>query len=267
MSWLVKSDTASIFVLGTIHVGVAPRPAFSGPVGEAFASADVLLAELGTRDYAESDQAAVKFIYDSLLPDQTSIAELLSPACRDVSVSLLGDQNFAALARFKPWVLYLSLVGTVYAQAGLDARYGLDARAYELAANREIQGLETLEEQLALLSEGSLEEQLASLEAAVPLIADGSSARELAELLVAYEADDREGVARLLASSIVESLRANPGNKESVDRIFHDRNVAWAKKLAALLDAGGDYFLFAGVGHFVGPGSVFDEMRAIGALE
>jgi uncharacterized protein YbaP (TraB family) len=267
MAWLVKGDKASIYVLGTIHVGTAPPPAFAGPTAEAFASADTLLAELGTADYAASCPASVKLIQEALLPDQGSIADRLSPACKEAAVSFLGDQAFAVLARFKPWVLSLALLQAVYAQAGLDPRYGLDARAYELAGDRVVTGLDSLEDQLALLSEGTVDEQLASLEAAIPRIADGSSARESAELLRAYEADDRDGVARLLASSIEEGLRANPADKGSIDRIFHDRNAAWAKKLSALLEQGGDYFLFAGVGHFVGPGSVFDEMRAIGALK
>ncbi|HRY55826.1 MAG TPA: TraB/GumN family protein [Spirochaetia bacterium] len=266
MSWLISGERGSIYVLGTMHVGSGPRQGLSGPTAAAFAKAGTLLAELSGEDYANAGPASIRLIQASLLPDGASIEGRLSPACREVALSLVGAEGFAALCRFEPWVLSLALVQGVYAQAGLDARYGIDPLVYGLAGERPVLGLESLDAQLALLDEGSVEEQLASLEAAVPRIADGSSIQESIDLVKAYEADDRERVAALVASSIEESLRANPADAASIDRMFGERNAAWAERLAACLERGGDYFIFAGVGHFLGEGNVFEEMHELGAL-
>lgn len=267
MAWLIEDDDASIYVLGTIHYGIAGSPAFDDDCAKAFEQADTLIAELSSEDYARTASEAAKLVRTSALPASKTIEGSLSAACKSAAIDLLGEDAFKILVRYRPWVLSVAMLDAVIVRSGMDPSAGVDGRLYKLAGERAVEGLDTLRSQFALLTEGSDEEQIASLEASVPKLIDGSFIAETQALAAAYASDDREETARLLAASIAEGISANPADAASYEKLLQDRNKAWARRLADKLAAGGKYFVFAGAAHFLGDGSVFDEMRALGAIQ
>lgn len=267
MAWLIQDDDASIYVLGTIHVGAAsPKPIDEGCL-KAFRQADVLIAELSSDDYGRMALATAMLVVDSALPETESLEKRLSATCRTAAIGLLGEETYKIVIRYRPWFLSAAMIDAAMAKTGLKGDSGIDVRLYALAGARKIDGLDRLEDQLALLTAGTDEEQIAGLEAAAPKFIDGSIIEETRALAAAYDAGDRAETARLVAVSIAEGSSSDPTSTEGVGKLLYDRNAAWARRLASALEAGGRYFVFAGAAHFLGPGSVFDEMRAIGAIE
>jgi uncharacterized protein len=267
MAWLIEDGDASIYVLGTIHVGTnAPKP-FDERCMEVFRESDALIAELSAADYGRLALATAMLIADSLLPASESLEGRLSATCRSAALALLGERTYGIALQYRPWVLYAVMINAAIDETGLTRDSGMDARLYALAGERWVEGLDSLEDQLALVAEGTDEEQIASLEAEAPKFLDGSFIEETMALAAAYDAGDRSEVERLVVTSIAEGSSPDRPSAEELDEFLYERNATWARRLAAALEAGGKYFVFAGAAHFLGPGSVFDEMRALGAIE
>ncbi len=265
MHWRIEAPGARIDILGTIHFGVPGAPGLPPKVIEALDGADRLYAELSSADYLGAQGAVTRLIAASILPPSKGLGSYLGEKDRAELEEILGQAQYEALARFKPWVMNLVLTQAVYAQVGLDPSQGLDVLAYSRAGKRDIQGLDSLESQMAILDAGSVEEQVEVLLDSLGRYRTGELERLCRELVEAYGKDDEAGIARLIAAS-EESGPPGP-DAASYEKVFAARNRAWAQTMAGMLEEGGRYFVFAGAGHFVGQASVFDILADMGILQ
>src|SRR6185436_11755986 len=88
---------------------------------------------------------------------------VLSPATLALVQKTTGDLGPAAgpLMRFKPWMLAIALQGMELMKAGFDPALGLDQHFYNQAkaANKAVQGLETMEFQISRFDGMTMEQQ------------------------------------------------------------------------------------------------------------
>ena len=265
MFWVLEAPGGgTIAIQGTLHLGTDELYPLHGTVLDSLAAAETVVAELSPGALDRVQGLVLDRMAGSVLPDRKTLYELLPAADVATIEGVMGRDMFRRLSGFLPWVAYSVMDQYSAGSSGLDGSLGVDVALYSAAAElgKTVSGLETAEFQLDVLTGPALELQLLLLR---------DNAREyrerpqaLRELYEAYLSDDRRALARLMADSMERSERFAPELARWNDALFGSRNAEWAGKIAALAAGGKDVFLFAGVGHFLGPGSVIELLEARG---
>ena len=255
--WVVRDRDSEMLIFGSVHLlppGLDWRPT---ALTSALARADDLWFELPP-DPTNADAARVAAALGALPADQ-SLFRLLGPqagprlsrAARAVGLDPLS------LDRLEPWLAEVALAGGVYRLAGATSEDGVEAVVQRLAPPRTSRrALETAAEQVAMLDAAPLAEQIASLNRTVQeLETDPDGYRDLVRAWMA-------GDVAALRREALDPLRA--ASPALFDRLVIERNARWTSTLDARLKGRGRTVVVVGVGHLIGPGSVPDQLRALG---
>ncbi|UTC66279.1 MULTISPECIES: TraB/GumN family protein [unclassified Treponema] len=264
MFWEIKKEDSSIYILGTIHFADKDFYPLEDKILEAFDKADVLVSEIGgVTEMAEvQEKFQTKMIQSINLKPEKDLSNFLSEDEISIIRQELGDTIAMSLLKFDPWILTMSLNQILYTKAGLDSQSGLDMHLMDRAGKRKIAALESIDEQLNLLSSGSFEEQVKALKKTID---DLQNADKIIDLLTKLKKLYLENNSDELKSFIGSLLDMSEGISE--DALLKDRNIVWAEKFEEYLEKGGTTFVFAGLAHFLGEDSVFEQMRIKGILE
>ena len=143
------------------------------------------------------------------------------------------------------------------AHRGFDAAHGIEQQLAEraIADRKPILGLETPEQQFAVLGGLSLAEQKRFLLLALEETEEDDT--ELEELMAAWRTGDTAALARILSEAFAEF-------PELYRPLTEDRNRAWIDDLESLLDDRDDYLVVVGALHLVGRNSVLDLLQQRG---
>lgn len=240
--WKIDNGDGGVsYLFGTIH---SEDPSVS------------TLPAVVEKAFMDSDQLVLEVVLDTSMMIYTSKAMLFTDGNRLSSV--LGQQLFREAAsameergiperlldRMKPWAVATALAMPEM-RTGMFLDYVLYTRAQE--EGMPIHGLETVQEQIGIFEDMSVEDQVAMLEETL-------QQRDLMEgiftdLLQAYRARD---LARLVR--INEELMASGNRKLAEDlraRLINERNYRMADRLSAYLGAG-NVFVAVGALHLPG---------------
>lgn len=265
MAWTLTSPSGAVaFVQGTLHLGSDALYPLDRTVTEALAAADLALGELSSADMERSTGVILERMSFSLLSRGRTLDTLLSAEELAYLKGALGAEGYRFVSVYRPWVAYSYLDGVAAAKAGLSAERGVDAALYAAAASvgKAVAGLESIESQLDVLAGPSEELQTALLRDSVREYRARPEA--IGELYEAYRKDDRRGLARAVAEALSRSNAFSKDLAAFNDSLLDKRNKAWAERIDALMKDGKRLFIFAGVAHFVGEGSVLELLKAKG---
>ena len=248
--WRVRSATATVYLLGSIHLRPASPLVLPEAVEKAFESSGYVGFEydLAQNDRIQKDMAAyiqAHFTY----PEGDSLERHLSPAqWKTVRAALEADGFPVKRAlRLKPVILAMTLDVLAYQRKGLQADKGIDEifLRKSLAAGKPTFGMEYWWEPLKAF------EELTDREQARFLLADlRDTEREtddLDRILRLWEAGDGPGMDALVHSD------TGPDEKPLLDKLLKDRNAHWMLQMERMLRAQGTYFVVVGSAHLVGP--------------
>jgi len=256
--WIVRDRDSEMVLFGSVHI--LPRTLDWAPpaLTRALAAADDLWFELPIDAASETDtgQLALKA---GVLPTDQSLFKLLPPkdAEQMARVAAAYGVSPALLDRLQPWLAEISLAGAAYRKADADAASGVERTISAMAtAKAQRRAFETPTEQIAMLSAGTMDEQIASLRQTMQEMEDKPD--EFKVLVKAWVDGD-------IATLDREAL--DPVRKASdalYRRLVSDRNARWAKVLDARLKGHGRTVVVVGVGHLLGPDGVPARLRALG---
>lgn len=261
--WRIERQPPA-FLFGTIHLG-DPRVTVLHPaVRTALDGSQRVLGELDLDDAAK---AAIQ--RDMLLPSGTLKDVLPAPVWQKLLRFLRdGGHAIAGIERMKPWVVATSIVML----DGLERWAGepaldevLLARARE--AGKQVAGIETLAEQLAVFETLTADEQVALLDATLDLLAHmkATGRNYVAELIDAWLSGDTD---RLLAfaEDTTGFEKHEELRKRFMKALLFDRNHRMAERTDAALRAHlDDGFFFAfGALHMPGDEGVVALLRQKG---
>jgi uncharacterized protein YbaP (TraB family) len=258
--WSVRGEHNTVYLLGSIHVlrpgdGELPQAAL-----EAYADAERLVMEIDLDDPEVADPATLlgTMQRSALLPEGESLRSVLG----DDYAAIAGRAresglDLAALDRFAPWFVATMLLQLELAQRGFQPELGIEQQLADRAARdgKPIEGLETAEQQFAVLAGLPLPEQKRFL-----MMSLGESERldaEIEDLLAAWRSGDAEALEEMLSVAFDEF-------PELYGPLTEDRNRAWVERLDDLLDERDDYLVVVGALHLVGRHSVVDLLRQRG---
>lgn len=259
---------STIYVLGTIHVGdsrLYPVPDF---IESAYENADRIVGELSTDAWEVMTLATNKLKNDS----EKREAERIKNTGKTLSDYLTEDEknyllNYVKsediINKYEPWFLLSELSEVPITLSGLDSTKSYDIYFIEksIKDERNIEGLDTVQNQLDVLSYGDWNTQLLMLKDNInDLINDSEYAgNHIIDIYETYLAADEKKLTKIINSNIKDNNTEY--SKDYYNSIFVEKNKNWANKFETFLKDGGTTFVFAGCGHFIGEDSVFQFMK------
>ena len=257
--WTVEGQHNTVYLLGSIHVLRASDGGLPPVADAAYADAEQLVMEIDMDDAAAEPLSLLGSMQRAAtLPAGTTLRGVLGADYAHVQAQALdAGLDLAPFDGYAPWFIAITLMTLELAKRGFDPALGIEHTLAGRASSdhKPISGLETAEQQFAVLSSLPLPEQkrflLMSLEEA------GHIDEELDSMLSAWRTGDTEKLATLLSSEFDKF-------PELYKPLTEDRNRAWMGKLVDLLDDDDDYLVVVGALHLVGRNSVVDLLRQRG---
>ena len=256
--WTVSSATATVHLLGSVHVASQDIYPLDPRIETAFQRAHTLVLETSL-DPASQVQAGQKMANAGTYPTGDSIDLHLD---REVLVLLQqrlkrSGASFDQVRSFRPWLAAVILTLAEMQRLGYYPGLGIDTYFAGKAKDRKrIVALETLDEQVALFSgmpdavqEAMLKEALTKMD-------------ELGALMKNAQSGWRTGDAKAIDALMVAPMRKD--YPEVFQRLFVDRNRRMAAAIDGYLRTTGEYFVVVGSGHLIGPEGLLDLLSAKG---
>lgn len=252
--WRVQSAEGAVsHLFGTIHSDDPRVTALPEPVEQAFTQSATVVLEVELN--AEVQQRMAQSI---LLPPAHQLADYIPNDLYRASLAAMAERGYPAeiTSRLRPWALVLTL-SMPQPMTGEFLDKVLHDRA--LAERKQVRGLETVDEQMAIFSELSLADQQALLRQA---LADQEQLPQMMEtMLVAWLERDLGA----LQSLYEENLAGLPAALQSRfgQRLVESRNRLMAERAVPLLRQGGA-FIAVGAMHLPGEEGVVALLREAG---
>ena len=251
-AWRVTSPRGGhMTLLGSIHYLRASDYPLPDTIDELYGNADNLIMELDLDDLdplqmsqtlvSRGTAANGKSLSDRLPADTLRQA---SQAALDVGVTL------EVMNRFEPWLVALTLTQLKMNQLGFDPGVGLEQHLLRKARTdgKQIRGLETVDDQLAIFDDLTEAQQAAFLEQTVDEMT--GLADQVGTLVDTW----MKGNVESLAADLLAGLLDFP---ELYQSLVVERNLDWAKQLAALAnDSDQTSLVVVGTLHLVGDDSL-----------
>lgn len=257
--WKIKSNTATVYLLGSIHFLKAEAYPLNPAIEDAYDLSDVLVVEANVNNLAALNLSA--FMDRALYPGEDRLQEHVSAH----TYGLVKKESAALglplemMEKQKPWFLALSLQAMELIRSGYDPRYGVDAYFLsKVSGKKKILELESLEEQIGLLSGFSDREQELFLEYTLENL---RSAGAQADAMVrAWASGDAPAMESILNQGFTESAALSPVYEKLIDR----RNAKMAARIEGYLASRETYFVIVGAAHLVGKGGIIERIVSRG---
>lgn len=267
--WRIESgDGAPSWLYGTMHVSDPRVLEMSQAASEAFDDADTVAIETDEIVDPETAQAAILMRPElTMFTDGTTLQSLMSAEDYALVEEALKERGLpvAAVSRMKPWMIagLVALPDCEMARKSSGEAF-LDRRIAERAIEKgkELEGLETVEEQLSAMAALPMEFHIEGL---VETLSLGPLLDDIMATMTDLYVDGRIGM-------IMPMIRqaAPPGSGIDAEgyaafeqRIVLDRNRLMAKRAAPLL-AEGDVFIAVGALHLPGEEGLIELFREQG---
>jgi uncharacterized protein YbaP (TraB family) len=238
------------YIFGTIHVGDPRVTALPEPVRSALDSASSFSMEVVL------DFAGIKTMTDAMFfGEGQSLSQVAGPqryTMLEQTLARLGTPPIANLNAIKPWFAIFMLAPPQ--QDVLDMQ--LQARA--VAHGIPVYGLETVQEQIAVIDGMAMKDQIALLDNAI--MRCDTQARSYERLIQAYLTRDLARLQHLLDEDRLEDRQLD---ELMTYRMLTSRNERMAKRMQSQLN-NGNAFIAIGAGHLSGDQGVLALLERAG---
>jgi uncharacterized protein len=255
LMWKAASPTATIYLVGSIHLGDSSMYPLPKEVEMAFAAAKVLAVEINIKNADQAKMIGLIQKYglytgdDSLtkhLPKETQAA--LEDYCTKHNVPRHG------MEQLKPWVVTVTIAAMAWQQAGEDPSLGIDMHFLnESKPPQRIDELESMESQLSIFAEASEAEQQSMLAA---ILKKGDKIKDIIKRTqTAYVAGDPDALQKVLDE------QDDVGSKSLEKKLLDDRNVTMTGKMEEYLKGKEPVFVVVGAAHIIGDKGIAKQLR------
>lgn len=252
------------YLFGTIHLGDRRATSLAPQVTDAILASDVVWTE-----YQEPENSDQLIAESTFLPDGQSLMELVGEDYAATIRDLLAETGMESMGPFldRMQPIPASVILGSIERPELLGEDGVDDVVEDLGIenDKEIGGVETLEEQIAVLTSVDLDAAVRMFKRSVD---DLSSSRrsgegETEQLIVSYLRGDEE---QQLAETLVGLSPEDPELVPFVDALVWNRNRIMANRTADWIRANEDRSLFLAVGaaHLGGEGGVISLLEKKG---
>ena len=255
----VSDGNSHIWLYGTFHALPEGQDWLKEGAAEALKGAETVYFELDQDDPNFQQNMLVAMQPHILATDGSNLANDLTEeefaklqkamAIVQIPPQMTGNLNAGIAGLF--------LAGASVVEAGFDPEGGAEKVFQGLAAEagHDIQGIESIAEQIGVFTSGDRADYIAFLKAG---LADYDKAEEmLNSMLGMWVADDYEGMLALFK----QSEGAAPA---ILNKLFDERNLKWIPKVEGLLEADTEAFIAVGAGHLLGETGLLNQLEQAG---
>ncbi|RZL49696.1 MAG: TraB/GumN family protein [Pedobacter sp.] len=248
-----KSLNKPSYIFGTYHFADKGFVDTMKVVNAKLAAADVIVGEL-----IIDKEMAVKLVPYMLLKDN-SLDKILTPKeykLVDDYLKKLGAYELKMFNMFSPMALQTLIIQLTSPKTFTDTNPAIDQyfQDYGKANNKQVIGLETVEEQGEILFGSSLERQ-----------------KEMLLKYIKNEKKNKQAGEKLYQDYITQNLKATAKTfakledftPEEADKLLKNRNINWMAKLPTLMH-NKSLFIAVGAGHLVGKDGLITGLRTQG---
>lgn len=260
--WEVKSDTATVYLVGSIHVARDETYPLQQVLLDAFADSDALAVEANIVDAMADEELLAEMSALMTYTDGTTArdhlsdetAKMLDDYIAKYGISGMGTESAELIYLFKPWAIQSFIESDIVLKAGLDANLGIDMYFINEAKKRnmEIIEVESIMFQYNLFDNYSPELQDLLLRSSLETTPE-ESCEELLKMLEAWEKGDIVKLGEMVLAEDDDLTDAELKLYEEYNKaLMTDRNVAMADKVEELLKGDKNVFYVVGSAHYVG---------------
>ena len=256
--WKVQSPTATVYLLGSIHVAKPDFYPLDDTIEHAFEHASYLVVEL---DQHKLDQDGMRrlILKKGMYEQPDSIESHISETTLDKLKDYLAkyDMPLQGYNRLKPGFLAMTLFIAHTIRKGYLPEYGIDMYFLNKVKNQKVLQLETYEEQLNLFFDVPNEE--AFLADTLTQFKDFDT--DMNNLVSAWKTGNSDEMAQYILD---KPLKEYPQMKDFYRKIFTDRNLKMTEKIVDYLSHKDTYFVVVGAGHLVGKQGIVNLLKENG---
>jgi hypothetical protein len=243
--WSVTGKNNTVYLFGSVHLLPEGGFAITGELERAYRDAKrvCLEVDIGALTPATTLSTTLARAVD---PEGRGLYDLLGASAAPVrEAAAAADFDLAPYEAFEPWFVGMSVSVMALQQHGYVADHGVE-QVIEQAARQDGKpgcGLETLDEQLAVLDNMPAAEQLEVLLQSLEETKDIE--QEMKGLFDAWQNGDEDPLIRELDKEFADY-------PDLAERLIYARNERWADQIAALLQQPDDVLVVVGALHLVG---------------
>ena len=265
--WVIRDADSTIYVTGTVHRLRDGMEWRSPKLEAAMAKSKELWLELGEiADPGGLDEALHPVLEEFAAYDGTPLSQLLTAdenVALHAALARVGAPRRVLdnLDRMEPWYATYALGMTQLMGAEYDAiDDGLARMA--VAHGIPVKGMEAIEDQIALMTGGEIEDQIEELRYA--LKAPPGVAQQMQRVSdLAYGSWIKGETHMVEALVAMMHIGSSVGGLDT-DALLLYRNENWAGVIEEILEGSGVSFIGVGAAHLVGPGSLQDMLAERG---
>jgi len=256
--WSLKTDKATIYLLGSVHLLKSDSYPLDKNIEAAYRNCKKVVFETDIGGM-NAPPVQAKMTSLALYPEGQTLKQNISPetySWLEKKVTAAG-LPMAQMNRLKPWMCALTLMLLELQKMGFDPNYGIDQYFFNKAQQdeKEMVFLESIDYQINLFAEMNTEEEESFLQ---QMLKDLEVVRTMFDSIVrAWETGD----AAQLGSILAISFKDHP---DIYNRFLTQRNKAWVGKIKDLIACGDTALVVVGAGHLVGPENLLQLLRASG---
>jgi uncharacterized protein YbaP (TraB family) len=247
--WVIRDKDSTIYLIGTLHL-LRPEMEWNATkVKKTVTESSELWLEVENVD----DQAAALPLIAQYGMDPTkTLSSKLNAAQKEklAKVAATYGVPLESLDPMRPWMAALTFSMLPWMKAGYDPNAGVDhvLRAQAEKEGDKIHGFETEEEQIRFLADLPESEQIVFLEQTLSDVEKGET--QIEKLARAWMDGDNETIAGFLVKELKQEAPV------LYEKLVVQRNIAWSKKIAEILNGSGVQQIAVGAAHLVGPDSL-----------
>ncbi len=233
MLWKVSKGQSTVYLLGSMHALRESDYPLSDDVDSVYKSADKLVFEVAPEDLL-SDESQANALKHGMYPDSAhQLKDDLQKATWDElqAYGMKSRVPIAALQRFEPWMVSLTLVVMETTKLGITPDAGLDMHFVKMSGtdHKATGGLETSDQQLAIMYTLPMQEQDEMLRQTLDEMDD--FAKDMNE-----EHDEwRRGDVAALLTRTKKDFDKFP---DLYQKLIAQRNRNWIPQIEKMLDGG-----------------------------
>ncbi|HLU07725.1 MAG TPA: TraB/GumN family protein [Woeseiaceae bacterium] len=243
--WQLDGHNNRVYLLGSVHLLRADDHPLPSVIDETYEDAEKVIMELDMDD-VDPVEAQSLLTELGLIQDDRSLSDLMGPEYAEAAaLATSADIPLSMLVKSEPWLAAITVEQLMLSRIGFNPLYGIEHHFMEKAEadEKEILGLETVEEQLRFLDSMSIESQRALLLQSLKESVDIQKIMD--ELVDAW----RHGDIAFMQDNMLDEMKEYP---ELYRTIVVDRNRNWLGKIRELLDDEDDYLIIVGALHLIG---------------
>ncbi len=256
--WKISSKTNTVYLLGSVHVLKQDAYPLDMSIEKAYENSQQLFFEINL-DEVEAQKLQQLMIAEGTYLDGRTIKDTLSQQTYELAKKKLADQglNIEQFKQLKPWLLAITIEANELQLLGFDQSQGIDNYFYKRAKKdkKRIEGFETAEYQLTLLSDMPASMQEAQLLQTMKELGDVSN--EVNTLIQAW----KSGNEKALNTILLKSFQEYP---DVYQRLITDRNINWLPKIESFIGQKENTMIIVGAAHLVGKDGIIAMLKQHG---